>query len=161
MGWLRKLGAVLIGALCVLSPVASAKKKFVPTNPCDDGMGRLPVINGTLNDGSGLRRVWRVRNDTAELPKNVQWVDQAMTRLLLKNQWHIDKALSWPRDAPPRTNCTLSKVTYNKLCVSPRKRGFRTKVRLWTKCGTMLVRYRVALNRKKKPVLVMWGRTRT
>lgn len=158
MGWLRKLGAVLVGVACLLSPSAVYAKKFVPTNPCDDGMGRLPIINGTLNDGSGLRRVWTVRNDTVDLPTHLKWVDTAMTRVL-KNQRHIDSVLTWPRDAPPLTNCTLTKVTYNKLCVSKKKRGFRVKVRLWTKCGAMLVRYRVALTRKKKPVVLLWGRT--
>lgn len=154
MGWLRKLGALLVGVACLFSP----SHAFVPTNPCDDGMGRLPILNGTLNDGSSLRRVWKVRNDTVVLPKNVKWVDTSMKRILKPK--HVDTVMSWPRDAPPATNCTLTAITYNKLCV-PKKttRGFRVKVRLWTTCGNMLVRYRVALTRTKKPVVLMWGRT--
>lgn len=157
MGWLRKLGAVLIGVACLFAP-AHAHVKFVPTNPCDDGMGRLPIVNGTLNDGSSLRRVWNVTNDTAVLPKDVKWVGTYMNRIL-KSQGHIDDVMSWPRDVR-LTNCKLRNVTYNKLCVPKKtKRGFRVKVHLNTKCGAMHVRYRVAITRAKKPVVLRWGRS--
>lgn len=159
MGWLRKLGAVLLGVACLFTPGAAAK--WVASNPCDDGMhwGRLPAINSTFNDGSALKRVWNVTNDTTVLPDNVNWVKPYVRRVL--TQRHIDTVMSWPRDAPPVTNCTLNRVTYNKLCVPKTKKNrFRVKVRLWTSCGKMLVKYRITIVRKK-PLLMLWGRSKT
>lgn len=147
------------------------------TSPCDDGMGRLPIRHGKFNDGSTMRRVWSVANDTATLPKDVAWVGTQMKRVL-NSQKHLDTIFSWPRNAPAATNCTLAKVTYNKLCVtrdpktpdrktpltpalvkSKPRRGFRTKVHLWTTCGDMHVRYRVTIDRLGRPAVILWGRS--
>lgn len=153
MGWLRKLGAVLVGVACLFAP---AHAKWIPTNPCDDGM----LVNGTRYDGSSLRRVWNVTNDTTVLPDHVNWVKPYVRRVLTPK--HVDTVMSWPRDAPPVTNCTVQRVTYNKLCVPKKKtkNRFRVKVRLWTSCGKMMVKYRIVIVRKT-PVVALWGRSKT
>lgn len=202
MSWLRKLVAVVAAVAALVSPVlgrtapvrANLTHAARVPSPCDDGMGRLPIRHGKFNDGSTMRRVWSVANDTATLPKDVAWVGTQMKRVL-NSQKHIDDIFSWPRDAPAAKNCTLTKVTYAKLCVTrdapkprdapkkPRdepnktrglkmrdlvtpatathkpKRGFRTKVHLWTTCGDMHVRYRVTMDRLGRPAVILWGRS--
>lgn len=116
-----------------------------PSNACDDSMGG--------DDGSELKKI---NIPSSGPPSKLSWVRPLVDKAI-HDEGTLDAIFTFPKGTKPKHGCKIKKYSWEKLCVPPslKKGNFRTKLRLTSNCGKMVVKYRIS----KSGHLQLWGRS--